>query len=98
MANIELNADITVETQKILDAIAQLDITELESFHHSIGMLIAHRKNKGSKLNTTKQTQQHAIKEDSLEKEPLQEETDSNLPIVDALMPKSITRDGSTLF
>lgn len=98
MANIKINADIAVETQAILDAIARLETTELENFHHSIGMLIARRKNKGPESNTDRQTQQHAIKEDPLEKETLKEETDSNLPIVNALMPESITLDGNTLF
>ena len=83
MASIVVKTDFALDTQQLLDSLTQLNVSELEDFYESLGRLLESRRGEpsGSSL--------FPIADSATE--------ESDLPIVETLMPKSIVLDGDRI-
>ncbi|MEL6552216.1 MAG: hypothetical protein AAFQ63_01950 [Cyanobacteria bacterium J06621_11] len=98
MTQIHINTDITLNAQQLLKAVSQLNTDELEAFHTGVSSLLKSRQQE--KLPQQTHLRQNTSGSASLETIPSPlENTDTNpsLPIVAALIPKSLTLDGSDI-
>ena len=80
MTKLTLNTDITLSTEQLISAIAQLNTNEIETLFTSIGELLKQRQQDASVGPLPSLTQRT--------------DADLDLPVVEALIPRSITLDG----
>ena len=82
MASVVVKASFALDTQQLLETLEQLDTSELEAFHQAVGQLLDRRSS-----------------EQSTSLFPIaQAPTDEvDLPIVENLIPKSITLDSDRI-
>lgn len=83
MASIVVKTEFALDTQQLLDSLAQLNVSELEEFYERVGRLLESRRGEPSVSSLF-------LSLDSTADE-------SDLPIVEALIPKSITLDGDSI-
>lgn len=83
MASVVVKADFTLDTRQLLDSLAQLDTSELEDFYERVGRLLESRKGESSISPL------FSILDGSVD--------EVDLPIVEKLIPKSITLEGDRI-
>lgn len=82
MAVVTVNAEVVLTTQQLLNSVAQLDTLELEAFYKNVGRLLESRKSEQSASSLFS---------------TVDSEEEGGLPIVEKLIPSSITLDGKIL-
>lgn len=92
VTNIQINTSITLESQQLLAALAQLTTAELETFSKSLENLIQQRKQENSLASTT-----HILPDTTENPHHSQPPNTLEVPIVESLIPKSFTIDGNSL-
>lgn len=86
MATVQVTANITLESEQLLEACSQLDLVELERIYSSLGKVLKQRKSEmlsPSSLHTAAE-------------EVATEAMSNTIPIVEKFIPASITLDGDS--
>lgn len=83
MASVVVKSDFTLNTQQLLNSLAQLNTAELEDFYECVGRLLKSRSGESSISSLFSITDSSA--------------DEANLPIVEKLIPRSITLDGDSI-
>jgi len=87
MASVFVKADFTLDTRQILDGLAHLNTAELEEFYEGVGRLLKRRR--GDADGSPSFPIVDGFVDSAVD--------ESSLPIVEALIPKSITLDGDSV-